>query len=337
MASTSRAVPPFRAQKALAALLAALALLAAATAPPAAAATTVDRIVAQVNSEVITLSDLNARLKTISPALKSTLPPGTNLEMEVLNQLIEMELISQMARRIGIVVGEQEVDQAIESIKSENNINDAQFRASLAREGQTVENFRANIKFQILRDMVVRENLLRRIVITDREVDDYLAGGGANFAALGEGATPLDKIRIIFIEPGAMAKATSVYNQVLSGSMSFAEAARQYSQGMGADDGGDLGMTVGDLDERLGSLIRTLAPGQVGPPIDRGQDILLIYVEPRANAQAAAAPAAKRAPSDYTPQQREAARRQLEQLKARDKFDAWLADIKSKANIKITL
>jgi hypothetical protein len=74
----------------------------------------------------------------------------------------------------------------------------------------------------------------------------------------------------------------------------------------------------------------------VGPPIDRGQDVLLIYVEPRAGSQPAAT-AAKRTPADFTPEQREMARRQLEQLKARDRFESWLEDLKSKANIKITL
>jgi peptidyl-prolyl cis-trans isomerase SurA len=321
-------------------LLALLALLAAA--PAASAATVVDRIVAQVNNEVITLSDLNARLKTVSPLMKGSLPPGTSVEMEVLNQLIEIELINQVARRMGIIVGEKEVDQAIESIKTENKINDAQFKASLAHEGQTVAGFRENIKFQILRDMVVRENLLRRIVVTDKEVDEYLSGAGANIVGVGEGATPIDKIRIIFLEHGSggrdetMRRANELHAQIAEGALSFSEAARLHSKGMGAENGGDLGMTVGDLDERLGGLVRQMAPGSVSPPVDRGQDVLLIYIEPRAGASAPSA-TAKRSPSEYTVQQREAARRQLEQMKARSKFDDWLSDLKSKANIKVTL
>lgn len=322
------------------AILAVMTLLATLT-PAASAATTVDRIVASVNSEVITLSELNARMKTVSPLLKGSLPPGTTIEMEVLNQLIEMELINQIARRMGIIVGEQEVDQALESIKAENNINDAQLKASLAREGQSVADFRANIKFQILRDMVIRENLLRRIVVTDKEVDEYLSGSGADMIPLGDPANPRDKVRIIFFEPGsagpedAMRRATEVFERIRGGSISFPDAARQYSQGSGAQDGGDLGLTLGDLDDRLGSMVRQISPGQTTPPINRGADVLLIYIEPRAGAKPIATE--KRAPSEFTPQQRETARRQLEQTKARGKFDAWLADIKSKANIKITL
>jgi peptidyl-prolyl cis-trans isomerase SurA len=316
--------------------LAILAFSAAVLAPGALAATVTDRIVASVNNEVITLSDLNARLKTVSPMLKNTLPPGTTMEMEVLNQLIEMELISQIARRMGLIISEQEVDQALESIKTENKLNDAQFRAALAHEGQTVSDFRANIKFQLLRDLVIRQNLLRRIVVTDKEVNDYLAGGGANMIPTGDSASPADRVRIIFLESGGMAKANEVFQKIQSGSISFADAARQYSQGMGAQEGGDLGLRVGDLDERLSSLVGQLSPGQVSPPIDRGQDVLLIYIEPRPGTQASA-PAASKAPGEYTIQQREMARRQLEQQKARAKFDSWLDDIKSKANIKITL
>ena len=323
------------------AALASIALFLAMTAAGAMAATSVDRIVAQVNSEVITLSELNARLKTVSPLLKNSLPPGTTIEMEVLNQLIEMELINQMARRMGIIVSEREVDQAIESIKTDNKINDAQLRASLANEGQTLTSFRNNIKFQILRDMVVRENLIRRIVVTDKEVSDYLATGGANMVGLGDKADPRDKLRIIFIEPGsggtndAMSRATKVFQEIQSGSISFADAARKYSQGGGAQEGGDLGITLGDLDQRLGSLVSQLSPGQCSPPIDRGQDVLLIYIEPRPGAKPVSTE--KMAPSDFTPEQREMARRQLEQQKTRSKYDAWLSDIKSKASIKITL
>ena len=61
----------------------------------------------------------------------------------------------------------------------------------------------------------------------------------------------------------------------------------------------------------------------------------MIYIEPRGGAKPA--PAATASPGSFTREQREMARRQLEQQKARVKFDSWLADIKSKANIKITL
>jgi peptidyl-prolyl cis-trans isomerase SurA len=323
------------------ALAALLSLAALWPAGPSLAATTVDRIVAHVDNDVITLSELNARLKTVSPLQRASLPPGANLELEVLNQIIEMRLINQAAQRMNIKVGEREVDLALESVKDKTKINDAQLKAILAAQSQTVADFREDLKFQILMEMVVHETIVRRTVAPDEEVDEYLSGAGVNLATLGEGATPLDKIRIIIIEARsgrqgeALSRAGEIYQQIASGSISFAEAARLHSQGLGADNGGDLGMTVGDLDEGLGALVRQLAPGQVGPPIDRGQDVLLIYVEPRAGAQAA--PAAPRTASDYTPEQREMARRQLEQIKAKPRVDSWLEDLKTKANIRITL
>lgn len=330
------------------ALFVLFALLAAA-APPAPAATTVDRIVALVNNEIITLSDLNTQIRAMPQSQKAAVPQGTSLERFVLNHMIENELINQVARKDGLMVPEEEVDGAIEMIKSENNINDAQFRASLTQSGMNMGDFRSNLKLEILKDKVVRYNILRKVVVTEKEVSDFLTGQGPSRPGIYiGGSNESDKVRLLFLASNpdrsgrVMERAATIKREVEAGLM-FAEAARRYSEGPGADDGGDIGTTVGELQPQLKAVALSLAPGQVSEPLDGGQAVLLMYVDPRGDG--APSGSGGRAASheggaslgDFSPQQRDMARRQLEQLKAMQKYEQWLAELKGKANIKITL
>ncbi|MDR1486438.1 MAG: SurA N-terminal domain-containing protein [Deltaproteobacteria bacterium] len=311
------------------------------------AATTTDRIVAQVNNEVITLSDLQARIKSLPPEMKSSLPPGATLEEAVLNYMIETELINQVARRMGIIVSENEVDSQIEGYKQANNFNDAQLQAALARNGQTIKDFRAYLKFEILKDIVLRENILRKIVIPDKEVEAFLRGEGpAGYSPnylLGLGGTiqDTDKVRLIFFSSSpdksneVMNMAAQVRQEVVAG-LPFSEAAKRYSQGPGAEQGGDSGLTVGELQTQLQQIARTLTPGEVSQPLDGGQVVLLMYIEPPAGSTPAET-AGSSGEKTFTPQQYQQARRQLEQIKLREKYTSWLEELKSKATIKILL
>jgi peptidyl-prolyl cis-trans isomerase SurA len=312
------------------------------------AATTVDRIVAQVNNEIITLSDLQARIKSMPPEMKSSLPPGANLELEVLNYMIEIELINQVARRMGIMISEQEVDANINAIKEENNLTDAQLEASLKKNGQSLKDFRANLKFEILKDLVLRENIIRKIVIPDQEVEAFLRGEGPQgissqyFLGIGGEVKDSDKVKLIFLasDPSkaaeVMKKALSIRKEIEAG-LPFSEAAIRYSEGPGAKEGGDPGLTVGEMQSQLQTLARSLTPGQVSQPLDGGAVVLLMLIEPSTPASSSTPKANSDEKQVFTPEQYQAARRQLEQLKLREKYSSWLEELKSKANIKIML
>jgi peptidyl-prolyl cis-trans isomerase SurA len=305
-----------------------------------------DRIVAMVNNEIITLSDLNNQIKAMPQSQKASLPKDASLEEQVLNYMIEIELINQVARRDGLMVPEQEVDAAIESIKAENNINDAQFRSSLAQSGLSLADFRANLKVEILKDKVLRYNILRKVVVTDKEVNDFLTGQGPRISGVYiGGSNESDRVRLLFLASSPdrsdriMERAATIRREIDSGLL-FSEAARRYSEGPGAEDGGNMGTTVGELQPQLKAIALSLAPGQVSEPLDGGQAVLLMYIEPRSEGAPggrAGAPGNGASLGDFSPQQKDMARRQLEQLKAMQKYETWLSELKAKANIKVTL
>jgi parvulin-like peptidyl-prolyl isomerase len=136
-------------------------------------------------------------------------------------------------------------------------------------------------------------------------------------------------------------RAATIKREIEAG-LSFAEAARQYSKGPGAAEGGETGTTVGELADQLKAVALSMAPGQTSDPLDGGQVVLLLHIDAR--------PAASPPPettsdgekpkvdlSQFSPEQRDMARRQLEQIKLRQRYEAWFTDLKAKANIKITL
>jgi peptidyl-prolyl cis-trans isomerase SurA len=312
----------------------------------AAAATVTDRIVALVNNEIITLSDLNNQIRAMPQSQKASLPKDVSLEEQVLNYMIEIELINQVARRDGLMVPEQEVDAAIASIIAENNITEAQFWASIGQSGLSRADFRSNLKIEILKDKVLRYNILRKVVVTDKEVSDFLTGQGPSISGIYVGGSnENDRVRLLFLASNPsrsnqiMERAATIRREIEAGLL-FSEAARRYSEGPGAENGGDMDTTIGELQPQLKAIALSLAPGQVSESLDGGQAVLLMYIDPRTEGVSSGGvgtPGSGASLGDFSPQQKDMARRQLEQHKAMRKYEAWLSDLKAKANIKITL
>ncbi|MDR1607685.1 MAG: SurA N-terminal domain-containing protein [Deltaproteobacteria bacterium] len=330
-----------------------LALLAFPQARPlslAQAATFTDRIVAQVNREVITLSELEAQLKNIPKAQREAIEKqGGDVQREVLNLLIEQELVNQDAKRQGIMVTEQEIDEAVKSIMDENKLNPEQFKASLIKSGTNLPAFRAGLKMELIKNKILGLRLMSRIVITEAEITAFLRGEGPKVDSTllpGFGSSDNDRVLMIFLASSpakvekVLAKARQIKNEIEAG-LSFPEAATRYSEGPGKDNGGDPGnnLKVGELQPQLQQVARQLTPGQVSEPLNGGQAVLLITTvaatpsppkEPAKKSQKGAA-------DEFSENERASARRQLEQIKLRQKFDAWMADLKKKAVVRINL
>ncbi|MDR1394735.1 MAG: SurA N-terminal domain-containing protein [Deltaproteobacteria bacterium] len=327
-----------------------LALAALWLAPAALAATVTDRIVAQVNREIITLSELEAFIKTVPQAQRDAITQqGGDVQKEVLGMLIENELISQDAKRQGIMVSEQEIDEAVQSIIEDNKLTADQFKASLVKSGTTPAAFRAGLKTELLKNKILGLRIMNRIVITESEITAYLRGEGprAESALLpGMGSSENDRVLMIFLASSpaqankVMAKARQIKAEI-EGGLSFAEAAGKYSQGPGADSGGDPGnnLTVGELQPQLQAVARQLTPGQISEPLNGGQAVLLlttVAAAPQSRPEPKSSGSRSQDKTEYSESERNSARRQLEQIKMRQKYTAWMTELKNKAVIRIS-
>ncbi len=327
-------------------------LLAAMTAlfftAPYALAAEVDRIVAVVNGEIITMRQLDKRVAAMMKSGQAKGASQSEVRRKILDTLVEQELVNQAAKTRGVMVTPADVNKAIDAIKKENNLTDAKLRASLAQSGSTMESFREDLTIELLRNKIMGSQIASAIVVTDREVLAVLNGEGPNMASSGflGSLSPTDglPVRLILIPVNPADKAASltearlVKNEIESG-LSFAEAARKYSRGPGAENGGDTGenLVVGQLHPTLKAAVANIEPGAPSEPVDMGNAFVILTALPKDEARAGGRDKKTGALSDFPPQAVETARRRLERHKMQQRYTEWLKDLKGKAIVRINL
>ncbi|MFO7603737.1 MAG: peptidylprolyl isomerase [Gammaproteobacteria bacterium] len=230
-----------------------------------------DRIVAVVNEDVITLSELDTYLDTVKKQLaqrNTQLPPDDVLQRQVLERMIQERLQLQLAQRQGIRVDDETINNVIANIARQNRLDLNQFRELLTREGFDFSAFRSNIQNEIIIARLQKKLVESQINVTEQEVDTYLArqksAGNTNehyhlghiLIALPEAASPeqIEQVR---------ARATDVLNKLRSVA-DFAQTAAAVSAGQEALKGGDLGwLEAGQVPTIFEEALETLAINQV--------------------------------------------------------------------------
>lgn len=141
----------------------------------------VDRIVAVVGEEVITLHELRGRLASVIAQLKqqgTPLPSDDVLEKQMLERLIVDRAQIQMARESGIRVDDSQLDMAMNRIAAGNKMTLAQFRQALEKDGITYARFREEIRDEIALTRLREREVDSKLVISDSEIDNYIANEG---------------------------------------------------------------------------------------------------------------------------------------------------------------
>jgi peptidyl-prolyl cis-trans isomerase SurA len=252
------------------ALLAAIALALACSAHAQRAAL-VDRIVAVVNRDVVTASELADRVDEALRQLRrqnTPLPERALLELRVLERLVLDKAQLQLARESGIRVEDAQLDRAIERIAEGNKMTLAAFRETLQKDGVAIDRFRDEVRSQIMITRLREREVDDRIEVSESEIDLFLeenkAGGAArneyNLAhiliRLPEQASP-ERIET------ARGRAEKARAEALAGA-DFARVAAAYSDAPDAIQGGVLGWRAEDrVPELFVSALRAMRPGDV--------------------------------------------------------------------------
>lgn len=246
--------------------------LAGATALPARGAEPqeVDRIVAVVGEEVITLHELRGRLASVIAQLKqqgTPLPSDDVLEKQMLERLIVDRAQIQMARESGIRIDDSQLDMAMNRIAAGNKMTLAQFRQALEKDGITYARFREEIRDEIALTRLREREVDSKLVISDSEIDNYIANEGASGKAeqvqIGhilmrapESASPEQLQKLRARAEQALARARAGEN--------FAQLAAAFSDAPDALKGGDLGLRPVDrLPSLYADVVGKLQPGEV--------------------------------------------------------------------------
>jgi peptidyl-prolyl cis-trans isomerase SurA len=251
----------------------------------------IDRIVAVVNSDIITLYDLNRAFKPYEENIKALrYPPEKERETlfqvrkDLLDQLIDSKLADQEIERAQITVSEGDIDSTIERLKEARSFTDEQLREGLSRQGMTMEEYRQEIKEQILRTKLVNREVKSKIVITKEDVkayydnhrDQYAGKRGYYlfniFVRLSPGVDTLDR-------ENAMSEIREVRTRLNQG-FPFEDMVNELKSSTSRVQGTDLGLySLEELSEQLRGTVAKLKAGEYSEIIDTEFGPQIVYVQ----------------------------------------------------------
>lgn len=286
-----------------------------------------DRVVAVVDKEVITWSELYRAMEfesgldfgKVSEADKKRFFKEN--EAKFLETLIDKRLQLQAAKRLDISAGSDEVREAIESIKKKYNLSDESFQESLKAEGMTLDEYKKRLSEQIILSKVVNQQVRSKIIVSEEEIKDYISKNrGSSY-----------RIRQILIRKtkdrdrdAMMAKAREALRRIRSGE-DFSAVAFSLSEDSSAQNGGDLGLIKRELLGReFLDVLSGMKVGDVSEPFwtDKGLHIIKLDEKVEAKTQE---------------EMRELARKKVFENKFNEAYRGWIRSLRERAFIEIRL
>ena len=243
----------------------------AAPARPSNQTVPLDRVIAVVNDEAVTQWDVREQRRVVLDQLKaSNIPSPTTdvLDKQVLERLITERALTQYAKETGVRVDDTMVERTILRIAEENKMAPDQFRKALERENIQYAVYREEVRKQVMMQRLREREVDSKIVVTDAEVDNYLATVAAQSG--GEREYLLSHVYVSVPEQASAdqiearrRRAEEALAQIKAGK-TFAEVAAAFSDAPDATGGGSLGWrTPARLPTAFIEVTKTLKKGDV--------------------------------------------------------------------------
>lgn len=292
-----------------------------------------DRVVAVVNKEVITWSELykimefeaSEQIKKLSE--KERIKILKDNEATFLETLIDMRLQLQEAKGLGLEVTSEEITETIENIKKKYSMTHTDFIESLQKEGLTLEEYKKRLSDQILINKVVNYQIRNKIVVSDAEVKRYMDENKEIFS----GSETYRLRQILFKRPEGNVdkktveeKALLVINKLKAGE-DFSALATVYSEDPSGRLGGDLGFVNKDyLAKEFIEVLSGMKAGDFSMPFWTERGLHIIKLDEKVSAQ-------------NMDKVKEDVRRQLTEEQFSEKYKSWIKGLREKAFIEIRL
>lgn len=299
----------------------------------------VDRVVAVVNDEVITLSEVEEEAadayRTLAQSLsgESLVKALAEARESALDSIIDQRLIIQRAEKYNITVSDEEIESAFTRIRTGKyrSLDDEAFNEALKQSGMTVDRLKQRLKTQIMQSKLVAFDVRSKVVITDDMILDYY---DENYTAR------VDKGRYYLLQIGISwdsaanddekklrrKQAERIRRMAVEGE-DFKELAKKYSDLPSAPDGGDIGIfTLDDMAASMREAIAPLNPGEISEIVETAngyQFFKLLSGEDNAIIVTASFESVK-----------DEIREKLYEEKLKDEYSDWVKKIKDQAFIQ---
>jgi peptidyl-prolyl cis-trans isomerase SurA len=233
----------------------------------------IDRIVAIVDQTVVTEQELDGRMRTIIAQLKkqgTDLPEESVLRKQVLERLITDALQLQYAAQTGVKVEDSQLDKTVERIAEQNQMSLTEFAQALAKDGISMQKFKADIRSEITISRLRDREVDSRVNVSESEIDNFLT----TQAASNENQDEFEIAHILIRTPEegatedvqkAKARADEAIKALQAGT-SFAKVSASFSDAPNALEGGSLGWKSGaQVPTLFLDALKTMSAGQISP------------------------------------------------------------------------
>jgi peptidyl-prolyl cis-trans isomerase SurA len=293
-----------------------------------------NRVVAIVNNEVVTLYELNGKIRELTGLSPRELKEKSEemyieTRRKILNELIDQKISLEKIKELEIKVTPEEVDQAIERVKEDNQLTQEGLIAKLKERGTTYEAYRKSIKSELERIRLINYEVQSKILLREEDIEKYYKEHIDEFTSGGK--VHLALIYLRQMDPADKDEARDLYEKaqnilsMIEKGEDFGKLAKKFSSGPGAREGGDLGVfKLSELNSEMAEQIKALSSGDVAKPIIRPDGIRIIKVVERDGGGVKS-----------LEQVRNAIQSILYREELERRYSAWISELRKRAYTKI--
>jgi peptidyl-prolyl cis-trans isomerase SurA len=293
-----------------------------------------NRVVAIVNDDVITLYELNQKIRLVTGSAPQELKNKDEeryleARRKILQFMIDEKCAQEKIQELGIKIPPEQIDARIEMIKKRNRWTQEDLLAALQQEGISFDEFREKIKTDFERAELINYQVKSKIIVRDEQITQYYEEHKKDYSS--EETVYLAGIFLIQRDPDdeqeslrLKAKGEEILAKLKNGE-DFAALSKQFSQGPGADEGGDLGsFKTSQLDPELRKAVSGVKEGGVTNLIIKPNGIQILKVIKRQKAEA-----------HPLEEVREDIYETLYQQEVNRRYEAWIKELRKETYTKI--
>jgi len=260
----------------------------------------IQRVLVKVNGEVFTQKDLEQRQIGVLREKGNDKPTPKDIEEitpDLIVNAVDEMLFIQKGRELGYHLSDDEFKKYVESIKTQNKLNDADFKAALSQEGMTLDTFRETSEKTYIIQEVERREIMGHISLTEEEAHQYYDKHPDEFlkpatvmlreilVAVPTQAQGGQQLFSAGTDEAAKQKMTAIRDRAVNGE-DFAKLATEVSDATTKASGGDLGqLNVDSMSTGIRDLVDKLKVGEITPLVRTPRGYQIFKLESRTVAE----------------------------------------------------